>query len=145
MRIAHKTYVMSIDVTRAQSTLSGRVAEEIRVVMTRRRYSGARLAKELGVSAAWVSYRLTGTQPIDLNDLERIAAALGVKVADLFPRADREVTVTSRHPVHISHIDRSGADRPTGRRDHTRPVAHAAPSGPARSAGRTARHRPLTG
>jgi transcriptional regulator with XRE-family HTH domain len=94
MRIAHKNYGMSIDVTRAQTTLTGRVAEEIRVVMTRRRFSGARLAKELGVSPAWISYRLTGTQPIDLNDLERIATALGVKVADLFPRADREATVT---------------------------------------------------
>jgi len=53
--------------------------------MTRRRISGRQLAKELNVSPSWVSYRLSGAQPIDLNDLERIAKALGVSVQSLLP------------------------------------------------------------
>lgn len=61
--------------------------------MGRRRISGAALARELNVSPAWVSYRLTGTQPIDLNDLERIASVLGVDVTDLLPARE------TAHPV----------------------------------------------
>jgi transcriptional regulator with XRE-family HTH domain len=66
-------------------TLSDRVAEEIRAWMGRRRVTGATIAKELGVSAAWISYRLSGRQPIDLNDLAAIARVLDVPVADLLP------------------------------------------------------------
>jgi transcriptional regulator with XRE-family HTH domain len=62
--------------------------------MGRRRISGAQLARQLNVSAAWVSYRLTGTQPIDLNDLDRIAAVLDVDVVTLLPqREGRLITV----------------------------------------------------
>ncbi len=65
--------------------LTDLVAEEIRAMMARRRLTGQRLARVLGVSNAWVSYRLNGRQAIDLNDLERIAAALDVPVHALFP------------------------------------------------------------
>lgn len=120
---------MSIDIASqtTEASLSQRVAEEIRVAMLRRRITGVRLAKALGVSAAWVSYRLNGLQPIDLNDLERIASALGVKVADLFPRRDREVTVTSL-PLPVDH-------------GPGRPILGGRPSG-GRPPGRTDRHRP---
>jgi transcriptional regulator with XRE-family HTH domain len=67
------------------ATLSDLVAEEIRALMARRRMSGRQLATKLGVSPSWVSYRLTGTQPIDVNDLSRIAAALGAGVHELLP------------------------------------------------------------
>lgn len=73
---------------RARS-LTERVAEEVRAMMGRRRISGARLARELGVSDAWVSYRLSGKQPIDLNDLENIARALGVPVISLLPESTK--------------------------------------------------------
>jgi transcriptional regulator with XRE-family HTH domain len=103
--------------------LSRRVAEEIRAMMARRRISGRELARKLGVSQSWVSYRLTGIQPIDLNDLQRIAEALDVTVLDLLPRDLRTVvTVTSpnlapyqpnrgRPPGHPP-----GPSRPTGAR-----------------------------
>jgi len=71
------------------ATLSERVAEEVRAMLARRRVSGRKLADQLGVSPSWVSYRLTGAQPIDLNDLERIASALNVEVIDLLPRGPR--------------------------------------------------------
>ncbi|HEY0697216.1 MAG TPA: helix-turn-helix transcriptional regulator [Micromonospora sp.] len=66
--------------------LSDLVAEEIRAMMARKRISGRQLAQKLGVSPSWVSYRLTGVQPIDLNDLQRIAHALDVIVLNLLPR-----------------------------------------------------------
>lgn len=74
-----------MDVMRAD--LSDRVAEEIRSWMGRRRISGAALARALGVSPAWVSYRLSGVQEIGLNDLQRIAAVLDVEAVDLMPRS----------------------------------------------------------
>lgn len=77
---------MSTNASGAGTQLSQRVAEEIRSWMGRRRMSGAELARRLKVSSAWVSYRLTGTQEIGLNDLEHIATALNVEVADLMPR-----------------------------------------------------------
>lgn len=70
------------------ATLSALVAEEIRALMARRRVSGRQLASQLGVSPSWVSYRLTGTQPIDVNDLHLIATALGVGVHELLPPPD---------------------------------------------------------
>lgn len=73
----------------ADPTLSDQVAEEIRAWMGRRRVTGAALSSALGVSPAWISYRLSGKQEIGLNDLQRIAAALDVEAADLLPQALR--------------------------------------------------------
>jgi transcriptional regulator with XRE-family HTH domain len=91
---------MSIDVTRSGTPLplSVRVAEEIRVMLTRRRMSGRELARRLDVSPSWVNYRLTGAQPIDLNDLERISEALGVTIHDLLPRSAGQSADTPRYP-----------------------------------------------
>lgn len=90
---AIKLIDMSTDVTRAVDgipqpgeDLSDLVAEEIRALMGRRRISGAELARRLGVSQMWVSYRLNGKQAIDLNDLARIARVLRVEPSDLLPR-----------------------------------------------------------
>ncbi|MET8908352.1 helix-turn-helix transcriptional regulator [Micromonospora sp. NPDC004551] len=69
----------------AKPTLSEQVAREIRAEMGRQRMSAAKLARELGVSEAWTSRRLSGDQTIDLHDLERIADVLGVTVIELFP------------------------------------------------------------
>lgn len=66
-------------------TLSDYAAGEIRATLARRQMQGKELAAKLGVSRSWVSYRLTGTTEIGLNDLARIAAALEVSVTDLLP------------------------------------------------------------
>lgn len=130
---------MNTDVTRAD--LSDRVAEEIRSWMGRRRISGAALARALGVSPAWVSYRLTGTQPIDLNDLQRIAAVLSVEAADLLPRSTEgrvlktvgQQTEEQGAPIKFSQSTPTKRPRLTGQgpHDHTSP-----------SLVRTARTRP---
>lgn len=67
------------------ATLSEMVAEEIRALMARRKVSGRELSAKLGVSPSWISYRLSGKQPIDINDLLRIANALGAGVHELLP------------------------------------------------------------
>ena len=98
--------------------------------MGRKRMSGAKLAKQLGVSDMWVSYRLRGVQPIDLNDLERIADALGVPVIDLFPRDTvRPNNRSTRSAVQVTSPTRPAVDRPKGRpaNGSTRPQS----SGPA--------------
>lgn len=66
-------------------TLSDYAAGEIRATLARRQITGKELASKLGVSRSWISYRLTGTTEIGLNDLQRIAAALSVDIADLLP------------------------------------------------------------
>lgn len=68
-------------------SLTQRVAEEIRVVLARRQMRQSQLARQLNVTEQWLSVRLRGVQPIDLNDLERIADVLGVTVIDLLPAA----------------------------------------------------------
>jgi transcriptional regulator with XRE-family HTH domain len=87
---------MSIDVTRARTnSLAEQVAEEIRVLLARRRIKQSHLARELGVNDQWVSVRLRGVTPLDLLDLERIAAVLGVPVTELLPRSAAETPARS--------------------------------------------------
>lgn len=102
---------MTTTPTGQPATLSDLVAEEIRAVLGRRRMSGAALARTLGVSAMWVSYRLSGKQPIDLNDLERIATALDVPVGALIPATTHTQTTVAK----LSINDRPRDTRPEGR------------------------------
>lgn len=48
----------------------------------------ADLAELIGERQNWVSKRLTGDVPMRLDDLERIAQALGVSVVELQHRAE---------------------------------------------------------
>ena len=74
---------MAITPGREARTLSDLVAEEIRVALTRQRMSQRGFAAKLGVSPAWLNYRLTGQQEIGLNDLSQIASVLGVDLDEL--------------------------------------------------------------
>ena len=125
MRSAHRLHSMSTEVTPRTMSLTERVAEEIRVAMVRRRMSGAALARILGVSPAWISYRLTGTQPIDLNDLDKIATALGVEVLDLVSQARPRAAGSNKD---VSLRRGSGYAHAT-----TRPVVGRPPNRPAYS------------
>lgn len=90
--------------------LSELVGKEIKVLLLRNDISGRQLAAKLGVSQTWLSSRLAGTTPIDLNDLEAIAKALNVPVQDLLPKdpGSRVLTVPAS-PVGTAHRT---ADRP---------------------------------
>ncbi len=90
---------MDIGLTQDVSTsLNAMVAEEIRALLARRRVKQSQLARHLGVSEQWVSVRLRGVQPIDLNDLARIAEFLGVYPADLLPRSSEGRLITTAAP-----------------------------------------------
>lgn len=103
--------------------MSDLIAEEIRVALTRQRMSQRQFAAKLGVSPAWLNYRLTGVQEIGVNDLNRIAKALGLSVFDLMPSredADRAADpgLTARYPsvaVRPAFSGRPRDNRPNGR------------------------------
>lgn len=66
-------------------SLSAVVAEEIRVALTRQRKTQRALAEDLGVSPMWVHGRVNCDTEITLNDVEKVAGALGLRAADLIP------------------------------------------------------------
>jgi transcriptional regulator with XRE-family HTH domain len=127
---------MSIDLTPdvAQTPLlSALVAEEIRALMARRFIKQSHMARSLGVTEQWLSVRLRGVQPIDLNDLQRIAGALGVEATELFPGAGPrpEGGRAVRHAMGTSPR-RPEKTRPDGHPKRTPP--HVATHRPARIA-----------
>lgn len=70
-------------------TLADSVAAEVRAQLARQRMSASALAKALGKSEMYISRRLRGEMPLDLDDLERIASALEVDFAALLPAVGR--------------------------------------------------------
>jgi DNA-binding Xre family transcriptional regulator len=65
------------------------VAEEIRVLLARKRISAAELARRTGIKQSTMSRRMTGETAFDMDDLELIADALDVEVTDLMPKQVR--------------------------------------------------------
>lgn len=108
-------------------SLSELVAEEIRAVLGRRRMSGRQLANALGVSQTWMSTRLSGATPIDLNDLDRIARVLGLDVAALLPSSrpteGRTVVVAGegRRQTTVPKPEGHGQHHPFGQPHHAVP------------------------
>lgn len=121
---------------RRTATLSELVAQEIDSVRGRRRMSQAQLARAMGKTPMWVSLRLRGLQPIDMNDLLLFARALDVEVHDLMPSRER---AAEAEPPAIAHYfgapDRTSdhVDRPRDNRAISHPGARQ-PAGPGRTA-----------
>jgi transcriptional regulator with XRE-family HTH domain len=103
------------------ATLSQLVGKRIKLKLFLAEMSGRELATKLGVSPSWVSYRLSGKQEIGVNDLLRIAVALGVELHDLMPSADE---IAAALPV--INDPRSGSGR-LSRTDEPKPGHHVAP------------------
>lgn len=76
----------------SEPTLNERVAEEIRVWIARRNISATELARRAGMTQRSISRRITGEKAIDMDDLQRIATALEVDIADLIPAPARRET-----------------------------------------------------
>jgi len=98
--------------------MSAKAAEEIRALLGRRGMNKAELARRLEVSHTWVTNRLTGDQEIGVNELHRIAQALGVKARDLLPAGDTETylptKIVSRRAMNRRISTRPGDGRPIG-------------------------------
>lgn len=111
------------------------VAEEIRVLLARRRWSASDLARKTGMTQRAISRRLTGEKVIDVDDLVLFAEAFGVELASLLPREDRAVVGTRNQggqptvaysgqpewPQPISRGPRSSSRRPSDNRPGGRP------------------------
>jgi transcriptional regulator with XRE-family HTH domain len=109
-------------------------AEEVRALMARRRISQSRLAQQVGLTQSALSRRLTGDIAFDLDEIERIAIALGVDPRDLIQPGKGGITGRYLTPtVRLSRIrnimDRllivSSNGRPRSGdagADHVRPV-----------------------
>ena len=109
------------------------VAEEIRVLLARRRISASDLARKTGMTQRAVSRRLTGEKVIDVDDLASIANALGVDVVDLLPRSAEGRTVVvagdARRQTTVAKVDLpkqsrlfSRPPKPTPKASTRRPV-----------------------
>lgn len=61
------------------------VSEELRVLLARRQLTASRVARELGWQQMYLSRRMTGKTPFDVDDLEALARFLEVDVRTLFP------------------------------------------------------------
>jgi transcriptional regulator with XRE-family HTH domain len=70
-------------------TWANRVAAAVRAEMAWQRRSAVDLAKHLDVASGTVSKRLNGEVAIDLVEIEKIAAWLGLTPSELLGRADR--------------------------------------------------------
>ena len=125
---------MSTDGTET-ATLSDQVIEEILGLMGRRRINKAEMARRLGTKEDWVGRRLNGRQDFALEDLQRIAAVLGVSVADLFPPSTRASSPTLVDPLAQRVIATVGAPKRRRTQPHT-PIRGNRPS--------PVRVRPLT-
>lgn len=89
-------------------------------MLARKRMSARELADLLGERRMWVQYRLAETTPLQLNDLQRIADALEVGIADLLPQevsrksSGRSLTRADHQPDVIRTAEsRVGRGTPT--------------------------------
>jgi transcriptional regulator with XRE-family HTH domain len=122
---------MSTEATSASrlSELETYVIGEILALMGRRRMSNAELGRRLGVPDYWVGRRLAGRIPMDLNDVQRVAAMLGVSASDLFP--PRNTQSKSRDPLAPRVLAAVGQERTP------RPVARVRTHRPGRGVSQT--------
>jgi len=120
---------MSTDTASPSQSLASYVIGEILALMGRRRMNNTELGRRLGVPDYWVGRRLNGKIPIDLNDVQRIAAALGVPATDLFPSSKRNSVWKAAAPLGERVIATIGEDRKPSVRAHRpgRPVRQTRP------------------
>lgn len=85
MRAASTVSLMTADAPGVSTTLARRIGLRIRAALAGADVTQEQLAERIGKSQPWVSRRIIGVTPADASDIELIAAALGVPVADLLP------------------------------------------------------------
>lgn len=91
MRITNTLWDMTnIAKLPSTETTVGYVAGEIRAHSARMGLSGRQLAFQLGKSQPWISRRLTGEVPFDVEELDAVASILGVAPRDLFPGTEND-------------------------------------------------------
>lgn len=121
---------MSDERTPTRGRLREHVAEEIRVLLARKRISASELARRTGIKQSTMSRRMTGETAFDMDDLEVIAAVLEVEVSELLPQGARTGGHRPSPNYRSSTPTRSARSMP---RSHatSRPNGHK-PAGPKR-------------
>src|SRR5215472_17069635 len=74
------------------------VAAEVRAQLARARRTGRSVALELGWTQPYISRRLTGEVPFDVNDLAAVADVLHIPVTVFFEALDFERGQLSNQP-----------------------------------------------
>jgi len=91
---------MRLEDDRRPLTANDQIRANVRELMDLRRWTQADLAERLGRSQPWLSKRLTGTTPFQIEDLDTFSAAFGLKPAELlcmgFGKWDRRQTPERR-------------------------------------------------
>lgn len=115
------------------ATLTSLVAAEIRAWLGRLDVRPSELARRMGENDQWMSTRLKGRTPINVNDLQRFADALGVTVIQLLPASARVAsrsqgagTGSGVRDLNVSSCSLSPSD------DGRRAVVHAPEGRPTR-------------
>jgi len=76
-----------------RSTVAEVISGEIRAELARQGITQSQLAQRLGWAQTTVSRKLLGQRPLEVDDVEAIATALGVSVQDLgWPHKRRRVS-----------------------------------------------------
>lgn len=88
----------------ARGRLREHVAEEIRVLLARRKMSATQLARLTGLKQSSLSRRMTGETAFDMDDLELIADALGITVTDLMPQQANASADPNRRLPQVSRL-----------------------------------------
>lgn len=78
-----------------RDTLRELTAGELRAQLARRRISASELARRIGWKQPYMARRIDGRVALDMDDLELIARALGVAVAQLLPASARRADPVS--------------------------------------------------
>lgn len=120
-------------------TLRERTAEEIRALLARRRLSATQLARQMGISQAYIWRRLSGETAFDLDDLEKISVILNVEIIDLLPPAREGRLITVAAP--LAETVRTSNDRSMRAPDRPLPTGRPSPASPDESTRRPVRVR----
>lgn len=75
--------------TPPEELVSMRVADEVRAEMARQRKTAACLAEAVGISQHTMGTRLKGAVPFNVEELMKVATALGMTLVDLVARAEK--------------------------------------------------------
>jgi transcriptional regulator with XRE-family HTH domain len=129
-RHAIRITVMTTTPGESAKTLTQLVALEIRLEMVRQDTRQSELARKIHKTEQWLSVRLRGRQPIDVNDLALIAWGLGVPVHKLLPDPDTASTAAVEPMVRYVGLTESmsgPARRPRDNRPPRRKAGVASP------------------
>lgn len=111
------------------ATLTDIVTRKIRARMGWLDIRQNEVARRMGENSQWVSTRINGVTPINLNDLARFAKALEVGLHELLPTADEAAAApvprTTQGYAHLAERSAAVTIRPPDNRPSGRP--HAGP------------------